>query len=46
MSAATTNKGRLIYGAAIGLLVYLIRTFGGFPDAVALVYYCSILLFP
>ncbi|MBB1404119.1 MULTISPECIES: electron transport complex subunit RsxD [Pseudoalteromonas] len=35
VSAATTNKGRLIYGAAIGLLVYLIRTFGGFPDAVA-----------
>ncbi|WP_372763236.1 electron transport complex subunit RsxD [Pseudoalteromonas sp.] len=35
VSAATTNKGRLIYGAAIGLLVYLIRTFGGYPDAVA-----------
>ena len=35
VSAATTNKGRLIYGALIGLLVYLIRTFGGFPDAVA-----------
>jgi electron transport complex protein RnfD len=35
VSAATTNRGRLIYGAAIGLLVYLIRTFGGYPDAVA-----------
>lgn len=35
VSAATTNRGRLIYGAAIGLIVYLIRTFGGFPDAVA-----------
>ena len=35
VSAATTNKGRLIYGALIGLLIYLIRTFGGFPDAVA-----------
>jgi electron transport complex protein RnfD len=35
VSAATTNKGRLIYGAAIGLLVYLIRTFGGYPDAIA-----------
>lgn len=35
VSASTTNKGRLIYGAAIGLLVYVIRTFGGFPDAVA-----------
>ena len=28
VSAATTNRGRLIYGAAIGLIVYLIRTFG------------------
>jgi Na+-translocating ferredoxin:NAD+ oxidoreductase subunit D len=35
VSATTTNKGRLIYGAIIGLLIYLIRTFGGFPDAVA-----------
>lgn len=35
VSAATTNRGRLIYGALIALLVYLIRTFGGFPDAVA-----------
>lgn len=35
VSAATTNKGRLIYGAAIGILVYLIRTYGGYPDAVA-----------
>ncbi|MGS0535368.1 electron transport complex subunit RsxD [Pseudoalteromonas sp. SaAl2] len=35
VSAATTNRGRLVYGALIGLLIYLIRTFGGFPDAVA-----------
>ena len=35
VSASTTNKGRLIYGALIGLIVYLIRTFGGYPDAVA-----------
>ncbi|MDP5215499.1 electron transport complex subunit RsxD [Pseudoalteromonas tunicata] len=35
VSAATTNKGRLIYGALIGLLIYLIRTVGGYPDAVA-----------
>ncbi|HEA15933.1 MAG TPA: electron transport complex subunit RsxD [Pseudoalteromonas prydzensis] len=35
VSAATTNRGRLIYGALIGLLVYLIRTFGGYPDAMA-----------
>ncbi|PSJ47949.1 electron transport complex subunit RsxD [Zobellella endophytica] len=35
VSAATTFRGRLIYGLLIGLLVYLIRTFGGFPDAIA-----------
>ncbi|GAA3720647.1 electron transport complex subunit RsxD [Oceanisphaera sediminis] len=35
VSAATTFRGRLIYGALIGLLIYLIRTFGGYPDAVA-----------
>lgn len=35
VSACTTNKGRLIFGACIGLLVYLIRQFGGYPDAVA-----------
>lgn len=35
VSACTTNKGRLIFGAAIGLLIYLIRHFGGYPDAVA-----------
>ncbi|MBQ4836465.1 electron transport complex subunit RsxD [Pseudoalteromonas luteoviolacea] len=35
VSASTTNKGRLIYGALIGLLVYLIRQYGGYPDAVA-----------
>ncbi|KZW99798.1 electron transporter RnfD [Pseudoalteromonas luteoviolacea] len=35
VSASTTNLGRLIYGALIGLLVYLIRQFGGYPDAIA-----------
>jgi electron transport complex protein RnfD len=35
VSASTTNKGRLIYGACIGLLVYVIRNYGGYPDAVA-----------
>lgn len=35
VSAATTPKGRLIYGAAIGFFVIIIRTFGGYPDAVA-----------
>ena len=35
VTAATSNKGRLIFGALIGLLIFIIRTWGGYPDAVA-----------
>lgn len=35
VSASTTLRGRLYYGVLIGVLIYLIRSFGGFPDAVA-----------
>ena len=35
VSASTTPKGRIIYGALIGFLVVIIRTFGGYPDAIA-----------
>lgn len=35
ITASATPRGRLIYGAGIGLLVYLIRAFGGYPDGVA-----------
>jgi electron transport complex protein RnfD len=35
VSGATSVKGRLIFGALAGVLVYLIRTFGGYPDAIA-----------
>ena len=35
VSAATSLKGRLIYGAGIGALLYIIRTWGGYPDAIA-----------
>lgn len=35
VSASTTAKGRIIYGALIGVLILIIRRFGGFPDAVA-----------
>lgn len=35
VSASTTNKGRLIFGAAIGFWIVIIRTFGGYPDAIA-----------
>ncbi|MCP4955529.1 electron transport complex subunit RsxD [Photobacterium aquimaris] len=35
VTASTTIKGRLIFGAFIGVMIYLIRTWGGFPDGVA-----------
>ncbi|WP_435953474.1 electron transport complex subunit RsxD [Dryocola sp. BD626] len=35
VTASTTNRGRLIFGALAGLLVWLIRTYGGYPDGVA-----------
>jgi len=35
VSASTTPRGRLIYGALIGLLVFVIRSWGGYPDGVA-----------
>ncbi len=35
VTACTSDKGRLIYGAGIGILTYIIRTWGGYPDGVA-----------
>ena len=35
VSAATTPRGRIYYGAGIGVLVYIIRTWGGYPDGIA-----------
>ncbi|WP_078120821.1 electron transport complex subunit RsxD [Thiosocius teredinicola] len=35
VTASTTPRGQLIYGALIGLFVFIIRTWGGYPDAVA-----------
>lgn len=35
VTSATSTKGRLIYGAAIGALVFVIRVWGNYPDAVA-----------
>ncbi len=35
VTGATTPKGKLIFGAGIGLLTYIIRAFGNFPDGVA-----------
>lgn len=35
VTACATQRGQLIFGAAIGLLVFVIRSWGGYPDAVA-----------
>jgi electron transport complex protein RnfD len=35
VSASTTPRGRIYYGIGIGLLVYIIRTWGGYPEGVA-----------
>lgn len=35
VTAPATAYGRLIFGALAGLLVWLIRSFGGYPDGVA-----------
>lgn len=35
VTAPTTPRGRLIYAALIGLLTWLIRSFGAYPDGVA-----------
>jgi electron transport complex protein RnfD len=35
VSASTTPNGRWIYGLGIGILIYVIRTWGGYPDGVA-----------
>ncbi len=35
VSAATSPKGRLIYGIGIGFLIYAIRTWGAYADGVA-----------
>ncbi|UTA47000.1 electron transport complex subunit RsxD [Simiduia sp. 21SJ11W-1] len=35
VSSATSNKGRLIFGIGVGALVFCIRTWGNYPDAVA-----------
>ncbi len=34
-SGATSLQGRLIFGAGVGVLVYIIRAWGGYPDGVA-----------
>lgn len=35
VSAASSDRGRLVYGAGVGLLTWVIRSWGSFPDGVA-----------
>lgn len=35
VSASTTVRGRLLYGAFIGLMIFVIRNWGGYPEGVA-----------
>jgi len=35
VTAATTVKGRLVFGAGVGILTIIIRIWGGYPDGIA-----------
>lgn len=35
VTCATSARGRLVFGAGVGILVYVIRIWGNYPDAVA-----------
>ncbi len=35
ITAATTTKGRWLYGAGIGVFIFIIRTWGSYPDGIA-----------
>lgn len=35
VTASTTLKGRIVFGIGVGLLTYIIRVWGGYPDGVA-----------
>lgn len=35
VSGATTPRGKLIFAAGVGLIAYLIRTFGAYPEGIA-----------
>ena len=35
VTSAVSNTGRLLYGALIGVLVFVIRVWGNYPDAIA-----------
>ncbi len=35
VTSATSNRGKIYFGIGIGLLIFIIRGWGGYPDAVA-----------
>ena len=35
VSGTTSDRGKLIFGAGVGIIVYIIRIWGNYPDAVA-----------
>ncbi len=35
VTAATTTRGRWMYGLGIGIFIFIIRTWGGYPDGIA-----------
>lgn len=35
VSGSTSNRGRLWFGAGVGVTTYVIRTWGGYPDGIA-----------
>lgn len=35
VTSATSNQGKLVYGALIGVLLFIIRSWGNYPDAIA-----------
>ncbi|VAW63048.1 Electron transport complex protein RnfD [hydrothermal vent metagenome] len=35
ITAATSTKGRWLYGAGIGIFIFIIRTWGSYPDGIA-----------
>ncbi|MCC7257943.1 MAG: RnfABCDGE type electron transport complex subunit D [Gammaproteobacteria bacterium] len=46
VSSAITDRGRLVYGAGCGLLTFAVRTWGVFPDGVAVAVLLMNLLVP
>jgi len=35
VTSATSNRGKIVFGIGIGVLIFVIRGWGGYPDAVA-----------